>query len=112
MNKKAFTLVEIMVVVVIIGFLVAIAIPNFVSMRTNAQEQACKAHLRQLNAALEMYRIDNGSYPTAANWAALIAGTDLDTYMNSVPADCPGTGAYAYDNVNGVVTCSATGHSI
>lgn len=120
LDRKGFTLVEIMIVVIIIGILAAIAIPNFMSTRSTAQQEACIANLRQLDAALEMYRIDKGYYPTATSWDKLRLGEDLlpdtgdeylDPYMKDVD-DCPGTGTYSYNSTSGNVTCSASGHSI
>ena len=56
MNKKGFTLVEIMIVVAIIGLLAAIAIPNLLRARLNANESAAKGGLRTLSTAMESYR--------------------------------------------------------
>ena len=53
MKKAAFTLVEIMIVVAIIGLLAAIAIPNFVRARTTSQQNACINNLRQIDGAIQ-----------------------------------------------------------
>jgi prepilin-type N-terminal cleavage/methylation domain-containing protein len=72
MNKKGFTLVEIMIVVAIIGLLAAIAIPNFIKAREKAQTNACIANLKQLQGAAQVWAIDTGQASDAtATKAAL-----------------------------------------
>ena len=63
-NEKGFTLVELMVVVVIIGILVAIAIPLYTGIQENAREKAHQANVRTLQGAAAMYITENG-IPTA-----------------------------------------------
>jgi prepilin-type N-terminal cleavage/methylation domain-containing protein len=58
-NNGAFTLVEIMIVVAIIGLLAAIAIPNFIRERSTAQRNACINNLRQIDGAIQQWALDN-----------------------------------------------------
>ena len=93
MNRKGFTLVEIMIVVAIIGLLAAIAIPNFVRARTRAQQEACIANLKQIEGAIQVWAVDNSKDDAAKPaWADL-----MPNYIRGDPAvglACPSGGAY------------------
>ena len=62
--NKGFTLIELLIVIVIIGILSAFLTVNFVGVRERARDSQRKSDLRQVQAALEMYRADNGAYPS------------------------------------------------
>jgi prepilin-type N-terminal cleavage/methylation domain-containing protein len=66
MRRRAFTLVEIMIVVAIIALLAAIAIPNLLRARLTANETTAQATLRTMSTAFETYAAaHSGTYPTA-----------------------------------------------
>ncbi len=104
-KRKGFTLVEIMIVVLIIGILMAIAVPNFVQARNSSRKSSCIANLKQIDSAKEQYamdqKLDAGAPVTQANVAP--------TYIKSFPS-CPAGGTYTINNVGTSPVCTVAGH--
>ena len=63
-SKRAFTLIEIMVVVVILGILAATIIPKFMGTTTDAKISAAKGHISELVNAVERFNVHMDRYPT------------------------------------------------
>lgn len=106
-TQRGFTLIEIMVVVVIIGVLGAIVVPQFMSRPDQAKVTAARTDIQAISTALEMYRLDTFNYPsTQQGLEALVTrptGTPLarswnpQGYLKSLPVDPWGT-PYQYLN--------------
>ncbi len=84
-KNQAFTLVEILIVVVILGILAAIVVPQFTNAANDARAGNLKTQLQTLNNQIELYAArNNGSYPDlSANWDDLTSGN----YLKADPAN-------------------------
>ena len=107
-SKSAFTLIEIMIVVAIIGLLAAIAVPNFVKARTQSQTNACINNLRQIDSGKEQLALE-------AKLTAGVAVTEasVDTYIKggNTPV-CPASGSYTFNNLGTNPTCNFADHEM
>ena len=63
MIKRAFTLIELLIVVAIIAILAAIAVPNFLEAQTRAKVTRMESDMRTMAVAIEMYRVDHNKLP-------------------------------------------------
>jgi general secretion pathway protein G len=94
-KRSGFTLVEILIVVVILGILAAIVIPQFTEASTEAKLSSLCTDLQTLRSQIELYKIQhNDTPPTFANFTAQMtaqtditgaAGTDYGPYMQKIP---------------------------
>ncbi len=88
-NRKAFTLIELMVVISIIGILVAIGIVSYRKTYQLSRDSRRKADLAQIRQALETYRSENGYYPSTLN-------SLTPNYISEIPTDPKTNQSYTY----------------
>ncbi len=91
LSRRGFTLIELLVVIAIISILAGLLTANFIGIRQRARDAQRKSDLRQIQSALELYRSDNGNYPTTIYSAACPASGAFSynsiTYMQKLPCD-------------------------
>lgn len=96
-KRRGFTLVEVLVVVVILGLLAALVVPRVVGRGEEAKRTAAAVQIREIEQALEMYRLDSSMYPTTAQGLeALVAKPSIPPeprkyreggYIRKLPVD-------------------------
>ena len=103
--QAAFTLIEVLVVVAILGILAAIVVPRIMDRPDEAKRVAAQADTRAIAQALKLYRLDNGMYPsTDQGLGALVqrpttnpAPSNWKPYLDKLPRD-PWGSDYQYLN--------------
>ena len=122
-NSKGFTLIEIMTVVLAMGILLALAVPNIIKYRETSRAKACQVNLRSILAAVEEARLERASFITSLRGSdgTLNGDVDMDDLVGggflrqalTCPAD---DSAYTitFSDGNCTVTCGSEkeGHEI
>ena len=112
-SSNGFTLVEILIVVVILGILAAIVIPQFTNASESAKASSVVTQLQNIRSQLELYQVQhNGTYPDlVTNWnqvtqttdaAGATTGTDYGPYLQQAPKN-------GFTNSNNVVASPGPG---
>lgn len=118
-KRKAFTLIEIMVVIIILGLLASFVIPNVTGKSEEAKQKLVCIQMKSLNESLKMFKVDNGSYPTSEEGLqALIENPNENEYTSyassgyiegkNLPKD-PWNKPYIYLNIDETVELISLG---
>lgn len=110
-NRSGFSLVELLITVSIIAILIAIGVASYATINRQSRDTKRKSDIEQIRSALEMYRADVGSYPTAGagSWVVTSSSTDptagltpalVSTYLAVVPLDPKSAQSYMYMATN------------
>ena len=93
-NSYGFTLVELLIVIMVIGILSALVLSSINSegIRGKSRDGQRAADLKKIQAALELYFVDNRSYPAAGSWEAIDGSSAIETalegsYISELPLD-------------------------
>jgi len=135
-RRTGFTLVEILIVVVILGILAALVVPQFTSAGEQTRENSVKMDLFRIRQQIEIYKQQHGDLPSLAHFAEQMTkatnsagvvgevgeeGFLLGPYLRDIPrnpytdtrdvadfAEEPGDSAWAYDEVDGIFVANST----
>ena len=88
-RQRGFTLIEILIVVVILGILAAIVIPQFTNASQDAQVSAVKSQLQTVRSQIELYRVKNGS-------GDLVGAADSDALFTLLTTPDDNNGGFQY----------------
>lgn len=107
MKKNAFTLIELLIVISIIGIILGLAFVSFQETKKSARDTQRKADLEDVRSALEVYKADCGDYPSAIpTTGSSIKGDNSpsacssnNTYMYTVPSDPSAGRSYYYRQI-------------
>lgn len=105
-KRRGFTLIEILIVVLILGILLAIAVPQWMRARESARKTTCLSNLRQIDNAKEQFAIEN-----RLNTGTAIEESDIfpEYIRGSSFPSCPVNGVYTVTPVGEVSFCSLHG---
>lgn len=108
-NRRAFTLIEILIVVVILGILGALVYPQFANARADAADKAARTQLQSLRSQVEMYKVQHGGTlpDLITNWNPLTTATVYNS--KTVGPYLPRAPRNGFNNLSNVVDGDGSG---
>lgn len=107
--RSGFTLVEVLIVVLIMGVLLSVAMPQFIRARENSSTTGCQFTLRELQGAKERWAMDNNRPADATPVMSDLVVPGV--YLKSTP-QCPAGGTYHIGRLNEPPQCSLGGEHV
>ena len=128
-SRSGFTLVEILIVVIILGILAAIVIPQFTNASNDARNNSIASTLQTVRSQIELFKIQHGDTPPAGLWSVMLAkstttevgpaagaGTNFGPYLQQAPNNpangLTAVGGAASTTVGWVYTVSGSAYTI
>lgn len=105
-SRKGYTLLEVMIVVLVLGILLTIAIPNFMKARESSRTKSCIANLHVIQNAKFMFAFQNSvEQDHSCTWDEILP------YIHHKPI-CPESGEYQLKAIKDSPTCSIDNHEL
>lgn len=92
-NQKAFTLVEMMIVLLVITVILLVALPNVTKHSSSINEKGCEAYVQMLRGQVEAYRMEKNTIPTTE---------ELRTYIGTDKLACPNGNTLGIDSTGNI----------
>lgn len=108
-KSRAFTLVEIMIVIMIIAVLIAMAVPNFIRARETSRRKTCIGNMKQIDSAKELWAMDNRAEAGDPVLMGDIAGPGKYMKGPATGPSCPAGGVYTVNPIGTNPACSLSG---
>lgn len=98
-TDEGFTLIELLIVIVILGILAAIVVFAVGNSTNQATTASCQADKKTVETALEAYKANVGSYPTAGDWSALTGTGNNGPFLKEQPKE-----TFTWDGTTGAIS--------
>ena len=105
---SGFSLVEVLLIIAVIGFLLGVAMPNQLRAQKKADGYHCRANLEDIQFAIQKWSAENGGQDPDAK----LTWEDIKSYLARGKAQCPSGGHYTLTTAGEAPKCSVDGHAL